>query len=67
VLLYTDGATEAKNEKGELFGDSGIIESFRKHSSLPVNEITQNIMRDITGYQSIQDDDITLLVIKKIF
>ena len=67
VLLYTDGATEAKNEKGELFGDSGIIESFRKHSSLPVNEITQNMMRDITGYQSIQDDDITLLVIKKIF
>lgn len=67
ILLYTDGATEAKNSDAELFGDERLIQSFKAHSGLPVNEIVQNILADISEYQQGQDDDITLLVIKKIF
>ncbi len=67
VLMYTDGATEAKNSEGELFGDERLIESFIKHCRQPVNEIINGILADISAYQSGQDDDITLLVIKKIF
>lgn len=67
VLLYTDGASEASDVSGELFGDERVIESFRKNSSLPVNEITQAILAEIVQYQAVQDDDITIMVIKKIF
>ncbi|HPS58076.1 MAG TPA: SpoIIE family protein phosphatase [Spirochaetota bacterium] len=67
ILLYTDGVTEAKNADGRLFGDENLINSFKHHSKLPVNEIVQNILVDIVEYQQGQDDDITLLVIKKIF
>lgn len=67
ILLYTDGATEAKDSCSVLFGDDRLIDSFKNHSRLPVNEIIQNILADIVEFQEGQDDDITLLVIKKIF
>lgn len=67
ILLYTDGATEGKNFSGEMFGDERLIKSFKIHSGLPVNEIVQNMLADILEFQQYQDDDITLLVIKKIF
>ena len=67
ILLYTDGATEAKNHNDEMFGEDRLAGSFRAHSCLPVNEIVQKIIADITEFQAVQDDDITLLVIKKIF
>lgn len=67
ILLYTDGATEAKNMDGELYGDCRLIESFSKYHMLPVKDIIQNMLKDINLFQEKQDDDITLLVIKKIF
>ncbi|PKL17228.1 MAG: LacI family transcriptional regulator [Spirochaetae bacterium HGW-Spirochaetae-5] len=66
ILLYTDGASEASDKNGELFGDERIINSFKANSSLPINEIIQNILNDINAYQVKQDDDITIMVIKKI-
>ncbi len=67
LLLYTDGATEAKNIDGELYGDVRLIESFTRHRMLPIKDIIQNILKDINLFQEKQDDDISLLVIKKIF
>lgn len=67
ILLYTDGATEAKNTDGEMFGDERLITSFKSHAGLPAGDIVQSILLDIIEYQNGQDDDITLLVIKKIF
>lgn len=67
ILLYTDGATESKNAEGEMFGDDRLISSFKNHSKLPVNELVKKILLDIIDFQQGQDDDITLLVIKKIF
>ena len=67
ILLYTDGATETKNHNDEMFGEDRLAGSFMAHSCLPVNEIVQKIIADITEFQAVQDDDITLLVIKKIF
>ncbi len=66
ILLYTDGASEASDKNGELFGDERIINSFKANGSLPINEIIQNILNDINAYQVKQDDDITIMVIKKI-
>ncbi|MFH0974893.1 MAG: SpoIIE family protein phosphatase [Spirochaetota bacterium] len=65
ILLYTDGASEAKSASDELFGEKRIIESFKRNYHLPLNNIVQNIMNDIKSYQSTQVDDITLVVVKK--
>jgi len=66
ILLFTDGASEAADRDGELFGDERIIQSFKKNSSLPINEIIQAILNEIDEFQAEQDDDITLMIIKKI-
>jgi len=67
VLLYTDGASEATDSNGELYGDERIISTFKSNSSLPINEIILSILNDINAYQAVQNDDITLMVIKKMF
>ncbi len=67
ILLYTDGATEAKNMDGELYGASRLSESLLKHRMLPVKDIIIRMLEEINEHQVEQDDDITLLVIKKIF
>lgn len=67
MLLYTDGVTEAVNAAGDLYGDARLIESLSRHRMLNVKDIIMNILKDINLFQEKQDDDITLLVIKKIF
>jgi len=67
ILLYTDGASEAADKNGELFGDERIIKVFKENAFLPINEIIQVIIKEIDSYQDVQDDDITIMIIKKIF
>lgn len=67
ILLYTDGATEAKNSDGDLYGISRLSESLIRHRMLPVKDIIMRMLEEIELYQKEQDDDISLLVIKKIF
>jgi serine phosphatase RsbU (regulator of sigma subunit) len=66
ILLYTDGASEAADINGEMFGDERIIKSFKEKNSLPINEIIQNMLNEINSFQTKQEDDITIMIIKKI-
>lgn len=38
LALYTDGVTEAYNEKGEEFGEGGLIRALQKHRELRVED-----------------------------
>lgn len=67
ILLFTDGASEAMSPDEEPFGDERIIESFKKNSHKPLNDVVTNILNDMKSFQAGQHDDITLLVIKKLF
>ncbi len=66
ILLYTDGVTEAVNELGEMYGQKRLEQALHKYSSLPIKEIIKNIINEIQAFQINQEDDITLLIIKKI-
>ena len=68
ILLYTDGATEARNPHEELFGLERLIESFQKHAHLPIKDVIQNVYMDIQKFISVRDqyDDITLVGIEKL-
>jgi serine phosphatase RsbU (regulator of sigma subunit)/uncharacterized glyoxalase superfamily protein PhnB len=67
LAIYTDGVTEAVNEAGEDFGESGLIDALRQNISAPAEELVETVVRDVVRFsESVQQDDITLIVAKRI-
>ena len=67
LLLYTDGLTEAINEKFEQFGSERVSELLSKYHLKPAKEIQQEILSalsEFTKNKSFQDD-ITIVVLKR--
>ena len=67
IIVYTDGITEAKNDKGEMFGVERLIESIKKYAAQYGPEgVTHHTAIDFSQYvgNHEQEDDITLMVIK---
>jgi serine phosphatase RsbU (regulator of sigma subunit)/catechol 2,3-dioxygenase-like lactoylglutathione lyase family enzyme len=65
VALYTDGATEACNAKGEEFGEQGLVESLKRHREEAAHSIVERMIADVQRFSSEeQHDDITLVVAK---
>lgn len=65
LAIYTDGITEAFNDRDEEFGERRLIESLRRHRQLPAQGIISAIVdevRQFSGHE--QDDDITLTIAK---
>ena len=65
-LLYTDGATEPENAKGQAFGDHKLEEVLSDVQSRPPSEVSSRLLREIGDWQpphTSQQDDITLIVI----
>ncbi len=65
MLLFTDGATEAMNAAGDMFGDDRLHVCLRENAHRPAREIVESILKAVTAYQEEQDDDITLVVIRR--
>ena len=65
ILLYTDGITEAHNEKSELYGDDRLIELGKKHLQDDVNGICDGLFEDVFKFQGEADqfDDMTCLAL----
>ncbi len=66
-LLYTDGAIESRNKKGEEFGQERLKGIFLKYKDLPQDELLQRILKEITLFAKglPQYDDISLIVFSK--
>jgi len=66
LFIYTDGITEAMNEKREQFGEKRLIEFIKKYNYLTVSDFKQKLNDEIAkftrGYP--QSDDITFVLIK---
>ncbi len=65
VLLFTDGITEAVNKAGEMYGQEQLEQVLNKYAHLPVVKMRDKIISDVMAFQEEQNDDITLVVIKK--
>lgn len=65
VLLYTDGITEAENENGEMYGQPRLERALNQYADLPVKKILDTIVAEVNDYQGEQQDDMTLIVMKK--
>lgn len=66
VVLFTDGATEARNGQKEMFGMPNLQKAVEQYAALPVQEMIAAILQEILKFvgDTEQHDDITLLGLK---
>lgn len=67
LLVYSDGITEAMNDKEKEYGIEKIIECVDKNNQLSPKDIIQKLVesvKDYTGDQP-QMDDMTILIVKR--
>lgn len=68
VLLYSDGITEAKNTKEELFGLERLKNSFVEHApTYSAEGVNYHVAKDVAAFMAghVQEDDMSLIVIKR--
>ncbi|PYJ38606.1 MAG: hypothetical protein DMF22_01960 [Verrucomicrobia bacterium] len=68
LVLYTDGVTEALNTEGDEFGLERTIESVRASATDGAQAIVKQVIDDVRNFtgSNPQNDDITLIAIRKI-
>lgn len=66
VVMYTDGVTEAVNDKDEMFEVPRLTRVVLENRTLPAKEMIDAIIREVTKFSQEQPqyDDITLMVIR---
>ena len=65
LVLYTDGVTEAFNDRGDEFGEQRLIEALRQNVERSSQAITAAIVDEVRRFSpGEQHDDITLIIAK---
>ncbi|WP_414469037.1 SpoIIE family protein phosphatase [Methanobacterium sp. ACI-7] len=66
VYLYTDGITEAINNKEELFGESHLLEIMNNTNNLSLKELISCVKEEIDRFVKDREqfDDITMLIME---
>lgn len=66
IVLATDGAWEARNPQGEMFGKHRIREIIRSQRASDAEKILSRVVNDLAAFQQHKKaaDDVTLVVVK---
>jgi serine phosphatase RsbU (regulator of sigma subunit)/HAMP domain-containing protein len=66
LVLYTDGITEAMNEKLEEFGEENLVQFFLHHSDKPLTFQKEEILKTLETYMGNQPqhDDLTMVILR---
>ncbi|MCH7884209.1 MAG: SpoIIE family protein phosphatase, partial [Planctomycetes bacterium] len=66
LALVTDGVIEAIDFSDKAYGWDSLLNSIRKHQSLPAQQLAQQLLWDVRRFVGLADqsDDITILVVK---
>lgn len=66
LVCYSDGVTDAENDKGEFFGLEQLLALINAKGHLPPQELVDYIVQEIDNFSGNvpQTDDITILVAK---
>lgn len=63
LALYTDGVTEALNDRGEEFGEENLIQRLRQHRDQPSQAAVESIANEVRSLSPTEQyDDITLIL-----
>lgn len=65
-FLYTDGITEAMNEKNEFYGEKRLQQAFFAINEQDIDQILNELYNDVVAFRgkAVQSDDITMLLFK---
>jgi len=65
LVFYTDGVTEARNERDEEFGLARLERFVDENHARPAREIYQIVEKEVSYFQNLRrQDDFTLIVLK---
>jgi anti-anti-sigma factor len=67
LVIYTDGVTEAMNERREQYGEERLIQMVKENAYLPPTEFIEKLDADIKRFTGDhpQSDDITVVAVKE--
>ncbi len=67
LVLYTDGITEARNQRGDYFGEQRLMNVLRASIGLPAQQIQQALLDEVMRFSAgaPRDDDIALIVLAR--
>lgn len=67
LILYTDGLTEARDERRRFYGEDRLLASIRSVCGRAAEEIKRAIVEDIRSFRGDAEafDDLTLLVVER--
>ncbi len=67
LVIYTDGVTEARNQRGEQFGESRLLSSLQMRKGERASSTLAAIMKNLDDFvgTAVQHDDITCLVVTR--
>lgn len=65
ALFFTDGATEAMDANGDMYGDARLAAALARVAERPLDEALEVLFADIAAFRAEQEDDVTLLLVRK--
>ena len=68
LLVYSDGLTDAENQREEMFGEERLRELIRQEAPAGGRALEQRLLRAIEDFTqgTPQIDDITFVVVEKV-
>jgi sigma-B regulation protein RsbU (phosphoserine phosphatase) len=65
-VFFTDGITEAMNERDDCFGETRLGQLVEDHADLPSGELRERVLREIEAFvgSAPQHDDMTMILLK---
>jgi sigma-B regulation protein RsbU (phosphoserine phosphatase) len=68
LAFYTDGFTEAFNERQELFGEERMKQVLTRHAAEPPGRLLEAIQHDLEAFVGAapQSDDRTIVIAKRV-
>jgi len=65
VVLYTDGITEARNTRGEQYGLERLGAAVQRYRKEPLEQLRNGLVDEVTQWTAKQDDDATLVILRR--
>ena len=66
ALFFTDGATEAQNPRGEMYGEERLAATLARVAGMALEDALAELLADIASFRAQdQDDDVTLLLVRR--
>lgn len=64
LTIFSDGVTEATNDRGEEFGEDRLFEILTAWRTRPLAEILDRLVDDVRTFGAEQHDDLTLVLVR---